>query len=132
MLTDYEHLADFVPDMISARVLSRSGNVACIENRSSAGFLFLSQEIRVVLQVEEDPFTTIEVSLVEGDMKRYNTHWDLEPARIAGMLGTRITFSGALEPDFPVPPLFGRSMLQSSLKKTVEAVVAEIERRKLH
>ncbi|HYD60350.1 MAG TPA: SRPBCC family protein [Noviherbaspirillum sp.] len=132
VLTDYERLADFVPDLISARLLSRSGNVARIENRSRAGFLLLSQVIRVVLQIEEDPYSTIDVALIEGDMKRYDTHWDLEPVSVHGRRGTRITFSGVLEPDFPVPPLFGRSILQSSLQKTLEAVVAEIERRNMH
>lgn len=132
VLTDYEHLADFVPDTISTRLLSRSGNVARIEHRSRAAFLFMSHTLRMVLQIEEDPFTTIDVALVEGDMTRYDTHWYLEPENVDGTAGTRITFSGLMEPAFPLPPLFGGAVIQASLKKTVAAVVAEIERRNVH
>lgn len=132
ILTNYDRLPEFVPDLLSIRLLSRSGNVARIEQKSSAGVLFVSHTIRMVLQVEEAPFATIDVALVEGDMKRYDTHWDLEPEGIDGAAGTRITFSGVMEPDFFVPPLVGRAMVQTSLKNTLAAVVAEIERRNAH
>jgi ribosome-associated toxin RatA of RatAB toxin-antitoxin module len=132
VLTDYEHLPDFVPDLVSVRLLSRSGNVARIEQRSSAGFLFMSHTIRMLLQIEEVPYSTIDVALLEGDMRRYDTHWDLEPVIGNGMTGTRVTFSGVMEPNFFVPPLFGRAIVEVNLKRTVEAVIAEIERRNLH
>lgn len=132
VLTDYERLAEFVPDLISTRLLSRSGNVARIEQESTAGFLFVSHTLRMLLQIEEAPYTTIDVTLVEGDMKRYDTHWDLEPVDLGGMTGTRVTFSGVMEPKFFVPPLFGRAIVETNLKRTVEAVVAEIERRRKH
>jgi len=132
VLTDYARLPEFVPDLVSVRVLSRNGNAVRIEQMSSAGFLFLSQTIRLVLQIEESPPSTIDVALVEGDMRRYDTHWDLEPVGHDGATGTRVTFSGVMEPKFFVPPLFGRAIMEANLKRTVEAVVAEIERRGVH
>jgi ribosome-associated toxin RatA of RatAB toxin-antitoxin module len=132
VLTDYDRLPDFVPDLVSARLLSRSGNVARIEQKNNAGIMFVSHTVRMVLQVEEAPCSTIDVRLIEGDMKRYDIHWDLEPESVDGMPGTRITFSGVMEPKFLVPPLFGRAVVQTSLKNTLEAVVAEIERLNTH
>lgn len=132
VLTEYERLPEFVPDLVSVRLLSRDDNVACIEQRSSANFLFMSYTLRMVLQIEEAPCSTIDVALVEGDMQRYDTHWDLEPVIGPGISGTRVTFSGVMEPNFFVPPLFGRSIVEVNLKRTVEAVVAEIERRNIH
>ena len=132
VLTDYERLPDFIPDLLSVSILSRAGNVVRIEQKSSAGFLFLSHTIRMVLQIEEAPYATIDVALIDGDMRRYDTHWDLEPAGHGAAAGTRITFSGMMEPDFAMPSLFGRPLVEASLKRTVEAVVAEIERRSAH
>ena len=136
VLTDYEGLSEFVPDLVSVHVLSRNGNVVRMEQRSSASFLFVSHTIRMLLQVEEAPCTTIDVALVEGDMHRYDTHWDLEPAAHGGAAdgttGTRVTFSGVMEPKLFMPPLFARTIVETNLKRTVEAVVAEIERRSAH
>jgi len=129
VLTDYERLPEFVPDLVAARVLSRNGNVVRMEQKSSAGFLFMAHTIRMLLQIEEVPCATIDVAMVEGDMRRYDTHWDLEPVGQGSAAGTRVTFSGVMEPAFFVPPLFGRSVVEVNLRRTVEAVVAEIERR---
>ena len=132
VLTEYDRLPEFVPDLVSVRLLSRSGNVARLEQLSSAGVLFVSHSIRIVVQVVEAPYSTIDVALVDGDMKRYDTHWDLEPVEHDRMACTRITFSGVMEPKFFVPPLVGRAIVQTSLKNSVEGVVAEIERRCAH
>ncbi|RZI44313.1 cyclase/dehydrase [Herbaspirillum sp. HC18] len=132
VLTDYEHLPGFVPDLTSVRVVSRTGNEVVVEQKSSAGFLFIEHVIRMVLHIEEQPHSTIDVSLIEGDMKRYRTHWDLDPATQDGVHGTRVIFSGAMEPDVFMPPLVGRAIVQANVKRTVEAVVTEIERRSLH
>ncbi|HYC41675.1 MAG TPA: SRPBCC family protein [Noviherbaspirillum sp.] len=132
VLTDYTGLPDFIPDLLTVKILSRRGNAVRIEQRSISGFLFLSHTVRMVLQIEETPCTTIDVALVDGDMRHYNTHWDITPAVEGSATGTRITFSGAIEPKFPVPPLVGRTIVEANLKRTVEAVVAEIERRNVH
>ncbi|HYD94768.1 MAG TPA: SRPBCC family protein [Noviherbaspirillum sp.] len=132
VLTDYEHLHEFVPDLRSVRVLSRNEDGVVVEQTSSAGFLFVAQVIRMRLQIEERPHSTIDVTMLDGDMKRYRTHWELDPLEQDGERGTRVSFSGAMEPGFFVPPLVGRGIVQANLKKTVEAVVAEIERRNMH
>lgn len=132
VLTDYDRLPEFIPDLLAVKVLSRSGNTVHIEQRSSAGFLFVWHTIRMELHIEESPWTGIHVALVDGDMHRYDTHWDIEPLGQGNAALTRITFSGVMEPKFPVPPLFGSAIVEANLKRTVEAVVAEIERRTAH
>lgn len=130
VLTDYEGLPRFVPDLVSVRLLSRSGGVARIAQESRTGLLFLSQTIRMVLHIEEQPMSAIEVALVEGDMRRYEARWEITAAP-AGEAGTCIAFSAVVEPLFYVPPVLGRGFVQVSVQHTVEAVVAEIERRSM-
>lgn len=127
VLTDYGRLPEFVPDLLSSKLLSRCGDEAIIEQQGSAGFLFMRQSIHLVVRVTERPFSTLDVELVAGDMKHYASRWELVPAESGG--GTRIAYRGSLEPDFFVPLLLGRAMVQADVRKMLAAVVAEIERR---
>lgn len=132
VLTDYGHLDEFVPELRASAVLSRNGREAIVEQRSESGFLFVSHAIHLVLRVTEEPFSAIDVTLVEGDMRHYAVRWELAPAMVHGEQGTRIAFSGAMEPDFFIPPLVGRPIVQAHIRKMLEAVMAEIARRSRH
>lgn len=132
VLTDYERLTDFVPDLVSSKLLSRTPNAAVIEQQSRTGFLFLSLSVRMVVRIEERPLSALDVERVSGDMQHYAARWTLEPVTFAGTRGTRIVFQGELEPDFPLPPLLGDAIVQDNVKRMVEAVIGEVERRSAH
>jgi ribosome-associated toxin RatA of RatAB toxin-antitoxin module len=129
VLTDYERLHEFVPDLQSSTLLSRNGLEAVVEQHSEAGFLFLSQRIHMVVRVTEQPYSVIDVALVAGDMRSYSAHWELAPSTQNGIEGTRILYSGVMEPDFFVPPLIGKSIVQVNVRKMVQAVLSEIDKR---
>jgi ribosome-associated toxin RatA of RatAB toxin-antitoxin module len=129
VLTDYERLHEFVPDLQSSALLSRNGREAIVEQHSEAGFLFLSQRIHMVVRVTEEPYSIIDVTLIKGDMRSYSAHWELTPSTHDGAEGTRILYYGVMEPDFFVPPLIGRSIVQVNVKRMVEAVLTEIDKR---
>ena len=128
VLTDYERLPDFVPDLLSSKLLSRRGAQAVLEQQGSVGFLFMRQVIHLVVRVTEQPFSTLDVALVAGNMKHYASHWELAPLDQGG---TRIAYRGSLEPDFFVPLLLGRVMVRADVQKMLAAVVAEVERRSI-
>jgi ribosome-associated toxin RatA of RatAB toxin-antitoxin module len=132
VLTDYDRLAEFVPDLYSSRVLSRSAGTTIVEQRSKAGFLFVSHDVHMVLRIKEQSFSTIDVALESGDMKHYSAHWELARSSQDGFDGTHITFVAAIEPDFFVPPLVANSIVESNVKHMVQAVLREIERRSAH
>jgi ribosome-associated toxin RatA of RatAB toxin-antitoxin module len=127
VLTDYGRLSEFVPDLLSSKLLSRCGDEAIIEQQGSIGFIFMRQSIHLVVRVIENPFSTLDVALVAGDMKHYASRWELAPLEQGA--GTRIAYRGSLEPDFFVPLLLGRALVQLDVQKMLAAVVAEIERR---
>lgn len=132
VLTDYGRLAEFVPDLQSSTVLSRTTNKAVIEQRSKAGFLFVSHDIHTVLQIDEQAFSTIDVALVSGNMKHYTARWQLTPFSQEGLEGTLISFSAEIEPDFFIPPLIGDAIVERNVRQMVQAVVRKIERRSAH
>lgn len=46
-ISDYDHLADFIPDMRSSRVLRRDGNKVLVAQSGHFGFLFFRQPVEV-------------------------------------------------------------------------------------
>lgn len=132
VLTDYERLDEFVPDLVSSKVIARAPNEATVEQESRTGFLFLSLSVRMVVRIAERPQSALDVERLSGDMRHYAAHWTLEPVAFEGGTATRIQFHGELEPDFPLPPLLGDAIVQVNVRRMVEAVIAEIERRSLH
>lgn len=126
VLTDYNRLPEFVPNLSATKILSRSGNEVMIAQIGSGGFLFVKRTIHLVVRALEYPPTHIDVNLVSGDMKHYSVRWEVAPTTIAGISGARLRFGGTLEPDFFIPPLLGSGIVEDDIKKMMQAVVAEI------
>src|SRR5262245_50454819 len=45
VLSDYDHLAKFIPDMKSSRVVSREGNHLRVEQKGDVGFFFYKEPV---------------------------------------------------------------------------------------
>lgn len=127
ILTNYERMADFVPDMESCKVLSRNGNEVVIEQFGVARFLFMTRAIHLIVRATEQPMSAIDIALVSGDMKHYESHWELIPVPETG--GTRVVYSGRLMPNFYVPGILGAKMVRGDIERMMGAVLARLDRR---
>nr|WP_315220495.1 SRPBCC family protein [uncultured Duganella sp.] len=127
VLTGYERMSEFVPDLESCKVLSRNGNEVIIEQFGVARFLFMSKAIHLIVRATEQPMSSIDISLISGDMKHYESKWELIPVPETG--GTKIVYSGRLVPNFYVPGILGAKMIRNDIEHMMSAVVARIERR---
>jgi hypothetical protein len=125
VLTDYDHLAEFIPDMRSSRVLSRDGSRAEVEQKGEARLLFMAYPIDVLLAVTEYPHHRIVSRAVAGNFREMRGEYRLEPD--SGRVLLRYT--GRMMPDFEVPPLLGALLLRRHVGRTFGALVREIERR---
>ncbi len=128
VLTDYERQPDYVPNLLHARILSRNGAEVLLEQDGQSGFFIFHHAIHLQVRVTEKPPSSIEVALVSGDMKRYSARWSISPAEQAGISGIRLDYTGAIEPDFFVPPLVGNAIVQTDIRKMLEAVIIELEK----
>ncbi|UGQ46250.1 SRPBCC family protein [Massilia endophytica] len=126
ILTGYDHMEEFVPDLTSCRVLSRNGNEVIIEQFGTARLLFVSKSIHLIVRATEQPMSSIDISLVSGDMKHYESRWELIPMPETG--GTRILYSGKMAPNFYVPGLLGTNIIRSDIEKMMNAVLARLDR----
>lgn len=125
ILTGYERMSEFVPDMESCRVLSRNGNEVIIEQFGVARFLFMSKSIHLIVRATEQPMTSIDIALISGDMKHYESHWELIPVPETG--GTRVVYSGRLIPNFYVPGLIGAKIIRNDIERMMGAVLTRLD-----
>lgn len=126
ILTSYEHMPEFVPDMHISRVLSRSGNDVVVEQFGVARFLFIRRPIHLVVQVTEQPMSSVDISLIDGDMKYYTCRWEFTPIAETG--GTHIAYTGKMVPKFYVPGMLGENIIRADIARMMAAVLARIDR----
>ena len=125
VLTDYDHLARFIPGMSSSAVRLRAGSRVLVEQKGEARFLVFSYPIEVRLEILESPHDSISSRGVGGNVKRMSGRYDLQSA--SG--GLRLRYAGEFEPDFELPPVIGTLAVRSMVEEQFAAMVAEIERR---
>lgn len=124
VLTDYEAMPEFVPDLQTNRVMSRNGNLAVIEQAGVARFLFLSRKINLVVQAAEEPMSSIDISLVAGDMKVYACRWELTALADGG---TRVSYTGRMVPKFYVPGMLGSNIIRRDIERMMKAVLERLD-----
>jgi ribosome-associated toxin RatA of RatAB toxin-antitoxin module len=126
ILTNYERMPEFVPDLQTSRILSRNGNEVIVEQFGVARLLFLSRDIHLVVRITEQPMTTIDIAIISGDMKTYVCRWQMLPLAETG--GTRIVYSGKLVPKFYVPGMLGASLIRGDVQRMMTAVLARLDK----
>jgi hypothetical protein len=87
VISDYDHLADFVPDIQSSRVLQRDGNQVLLEQKGNLGFLFFRQAIEVRLAVTEWPQQRIAAHDQRQSQADERQLYPGNPSRRPGTLG---------------------------------------------
>ena len=125
-LTDYDHLAQFIPGIVESRVVSRDGTRSVVEQKGGARFWFFSYPIRVTVVSSERPFEGIDVQLLNGNLRRLEGGYRIEP-RPDG--STELTWRGLVEPDTPLPSFMRTALLRRTISEQFTGMVREIERR---
>jgi ribosome-associated toxin RatA of RatAB toxin-antitoxin module len=127
-LTAYDEMQAYVPNLASAKIVSRAGQESTIEQKWVKHILFFTHSVNLVVRASEHPISRIDIALVSGEMKKYSATWEMTPIGPDGANGTRISYQGKIEPDSYMPPFFGTSMMLSDLRKMMEAVLTEIDK----
>jgi hypothetical protein len=112
VISDYDHLADFVPDT-KARACCNATATSAAGAKGSLGFLFFRQAIEVRLAVTEWPQQRIAAHAIGGNLKQMDGSYTLE-TQADGRV--RLAYSARLVPAF-IPPLVGKPVLRQLLKR---------------
>jgi hypothetical protein len=124
VLTDYERLTAFVPNLRESRVVSRQRNNALVDQKGAARLLFLSYPMDVRLSITEYPFERVVSHSVAGNFREMRSTYTLAMRKEQVFL----RYSGRMIPDFYVPPVIGTIVLRHSVESTFRALVNEMER----
>lgn len=103
VLTDYEHLADFIPNLAKSRRLPDEDGQIRIEQIGAQCLFNLKFCARVVLQMQEQFPQQIGFEMVEGDFKGFNGAWKLAETSVDGQSGTLLTYELMVLPRLTMP-----------------------------
>jgi ribosome-associated toxin RatA of RatAB toxin-antitoxin module len=95
ILTDYEHLADFIPSLAKSHRLPHPEGGIRIEQVGTQAFLKLKFCARVVLDMVEQFPHQLDFRMVEGDFKAFSGSWQLHPL-VEG--GTDLCYTVRIKP----------------------------------
>lgn len=129
-LTDYERLADFVPNLVC------SGRIPCphpgriwLEQRGLQRALYWHIEARVVLDLQEFANSANErelhFSMVDGDFKKFEGKWSLKSGPRSS---TTLSYEVNVIPRFNFPAIFLERIIRSDLPVNLQALAFRAER----
>lgn len=124
-LTDYEHLADFIPNMVSSHIISAPGEPLRVEQKGSTSFLLFSFPIEVVFEIDAKSARGLHFHSVSGNLRDMTGDYRM----VAVGNGTHIFYEAQFKPDFWVPPLISIVIMRNEIKRQFGGLVKEIERR---
>jgi ribosome-associated toxin RatA of RatAB toxin-antitoxin module len=101
VITDYEHLADFVPNLTSSKLLSNPEGRIWLEQIGSQCFLKFKFCARVVLDMSENFPTELGFAMKEGDFKQFEGAWTLQSADDAQ--STKLSYNLSIKPPRAMP-----------------------------
>ncbi len=126
VLTDYDHMAQFVTNVQSSKITDRKGNTLVVTQKSGTAFGLLKFSFDNVREVELVPHSEVRSKLISGDMKA-----SAFTTRIMsdGGGGARVTNHGEFVPTMWVPPVIGTAFLEAETRKQFHELRNEMMRR---
>jgi uncharacterized protein YndB with AHSA1/START domain len=126
VLTDFDHMANWVPNVRRSRVVARAGEVATVEQVGVVrmglfGFPFVS-----LRAIDTSGPLTIRSRQLEGSMRRIESTMRLAAERD----GTRLSYHLELVPSLLAGRLVSETMLEREIGEQFSAIVAEMLRRR--
>jgi ribosome-associated toxin RatA of RatAB toxin-antitoxin module len=126
VLTDYENLSRFIPNLASSRLLWRRGPLVGLEQVGSQSFCGLRFSARVEIELEEDlPAGQLRFRMTRGDFRRFEGSWVVRQDGDAASLFYELTVQG--RPGMPLALIEQR--LREDLANNLRGVQQEAARR---
>lgn len=126
-LTDYDHLADFIPGMDKSRLVERQGKTAIVEQSGYARLWFFRFPIDVTVEAVEQSSVSVQVRLLKGNLKRLEGGYQVE--KIGDDDTYALRWTGIIQPDVNVPGAIAATVMRKNIAEQFRGMVNEIERR---
>jgi|FrelakmetLWP11LW_1041352.scaffolds.fasta_scaffold17419_1 hypothetical protein len=125
VLTDFEHMDAFVPNLAESRIVARDGNVLNILQYGVARFGPFAVRFESERRVTLAPFATIRSTQLRGTMDKL----DSTTTFASEGTGTRLTYHVEAIPGALFPDVIARRFLSHEIAEQFDAIVREMVRR---
>ncbi|MBN3894141.1 MAG: SRPBCC family protein [Nostoc sp. NOS(2021)] len=122
VLTDYEALPDFLPNLAKSRLIEHPNGGIRLEQVGSQRLLNFNFWARVVLDLEECFPKEINFRMVEGDFKGFSGRWCLEPYSLGEYIGTNLCYTIQVWPKLTMPVGIIENRLSKDLQLNLLAI----------
>ena len=126
VLTDYDHMPRFLPNLQSSKILSKSPTRLEVAQKGGASHGPITITFDVVREVQLKPYSEIISHVISGDLKKVDGTTRL----VAEGEGTRITFHSESIPNVWVPPGIGPTLIANETRGQFSDMRTEILKRR--
>lgn len=126
VLTDYEHLAEFIPNLQESRRVPHPDGGIRLEQVGAQSLWKLKLKFcaRVVLDMVESFPRELRFQMVEGDFKEFFGAWTLQPAAEGS---TNLTYTLTVQPSRIMPIGLIEKRLRRDLEVNLAAIYQRVE-----
>jgi len=125
-LSDYDHLAEFIPNMSSSRTISRNGPNVLVEQKGTAGLGPIRHGFTVTLAVTERLDESISLSELGGDFSRFDARYEIVPLTTGR---SRVVYDATIVPlNLALSPV-NDVVLRLTIASQFDALIHEMARR---
>ncbi|MGQ9686477.1 MAG: SRPBCC family protein [Thiobacillaceae bacterium] len=126
VLTDFEHMAGFLPGLKESQVLAQTGDRLTVQQKGETTAGLLSMEYESVRAVELTPYRSIRSRTLKGSRGIVEGETRLTPE---GRDGTRISYTAQAQPDSTLASLVPTRYVREELRTQFHAMREEMLRR---
>ncbi|MEB3246848.1 MAG: SRPBCC family protein [Synechococcus sp.] len=126
VLTDYAHLAEFIPNLSSSELVMRDGQTVRLQQVGSQQLMGLRFSAQVLLELREfKPDGLLRFEMLKGDFRRFEGSWQVRELPEGSSLLYELTVQGCLG----MPIALIEERLRDDLSSNLYAVEQEAKRR---
>ena len=125
VLTDFERIPEFMPDVKRSRILSRTEAGLVVEQEATAQFMLFSKRVHLVLDVSEDGGTIRFRDRCQTSFTSYEGAWRLSAVGTE----TAVMYELSAKPNFDVPGFVLKRLLKRDAAGMIDRLQTEIAAR---
>lgn len=125
VLSDYEEIPRFMPDVTKSVVLERAPGRLVVEQEAVSRFMMFSKQIHLLLEVSERGGSLQFVDRCGKSFKTYQGAWRVEPKGH----GSLVTYELSAQPGFDVPEFILKRLLKRDSAQLINRLRTEFASR---
>jgi hypothetical protein len=122
VLTDYDAIPRFLPNVKSSRLLERKDGHVLVEQQAVVKVMFFSTRIHLLLGIDEEPLALRFMDRSGKSFVRYEGAWTMA----AQEEGVEISYALTAKPAFEAPGFIVRRLMQRDAADQIERLQREM------